>query len=82
MAREVDLDFESQKRPRTTCPMCLEVIQGDPDVIEAHVDSCLAHAMRVQEQPNAVVGDTWEEVDVDDNTVMRATDGANLIGKF
>jgi len=32
----------------STCPLCLITIQGDPDVVEAHVDSCLAHAVHLQ----------------------------------
>lgn len=65
----------------TTCPVCLIVVQGDPDVVEAHVDSCLAHAMRVQEEQTGTSStDGWEEVDIDDTTLLRATDGANLTG--
>ena len=26
------------------CPVCMQVIEGDPDIIAAHVDACLAHA--------------------------------------
>ena len=28
----------------TTCPVCLQMVQGDPDVVHAHVDACIAHA--------------------------------------
>jgi hypothetical protein len=27
----------------TSCPVCAQVIRGDRDVVEAHVDACLAH---------------------------------------
>lgn len=27
----------------TTCPVCAQVVRGDRDVVEAHVDACLAH---------------------------------------
>ncbi|OJA19323.1 hypothetical protein AZE42_00419 [Rhizopogon vesiculosus] len=28
----------------TSCPVCAQVVRGDRDVVEAHVDACLAHA--------------------------------------
>ncbi|KAG1755424.1 hypothetical protein EDB19DRAFT_1625168, partial [Suillus lakei] len=27
----------------TSCPVCAQVVRGDRDVVEAHVDACLAH---------------------------------------
>jgi hypothetical protein len=27
----------------TSCPICAQVVRGDRDVVEAHVDACLAH---------------------------------------
>ncbi|ETW83698.1 hypothetical protein HETIRDRAFT_155133 [Heterobasidion irregulare TC 32-1] len=36
-ARNADLEG-------TTCPVCLQMVQGDPDVVHAHVDACIAHA--------------------------------------
>jgi hypothetical protein len=45
---EDDLPFGKGKaRAITTaeqCPVCLQDVDGDPDVIAAHVDACLAHA--------------------------------------
>lgn len=54
------------------CPICLETVLGDPDVTEAHVDACLAHAM-----PNA---HEQTEPDLGRPARTRATDGANLTG--
>jgi hypothetical protein len=34
----------------TGCPVCAEVVRGDRDVVEPHVDSCLAHLGRLEEQ--------------------------------
>ena len=56
------------------CPVCLETVFGDPDVTEAHVDTCLLHAM-----PS---GHEEAEVDVEGPSRIRATDGANLTGLF
>jgi len=56
------------------CPVCLERVFGDPDVTEAHVDACLAHAT-----PNAY---EETEIDVGGPSRTRATDGANLIGSI
>ncbi|KIY73981.1 hypothetical protein CYLTODRAFT_485111 [Cylindrobasidium torrendii FP15055 ss-10] len=38
-------------RHEVTCPVCLDVIAGDEDVVDAHIDACLAHeAQRVEEE--------------------------------
>ena len=54
------------------CPVCLEIVFGDPDVTEAHVDACLIHAM-----PGAR-GET--EIDIEESSRTRATEGVNLAG--
>lgn len=51
-----------------TCPVCLAVVRGDQDVLDAHVDSCLAHENRLLEEARqreamhqyAMDEDTWE----------------------
>ncbi|KII95031.1 hypothetical protein PLICRDRAFT_169723 [Plicaturopsis crispa FD-325 SS-3] len=32
------------------CPVCMQVVRGDTDVAEAHIDACLAHASREEEE--------------------------------
>ncbi|TCD69222.1 hypothetical protein EIP91_008325 [Steccherinum ochraceum] len=73
----------------TVCPVCLKTIQGDTDVVEAHVDSCLAHEARLQEerereeqerQRGGGAGDGWEEIEVDGEVRLRVTNGATLRG--
>lgn len=72
----------------TVCPVCLKVVQGDTDVVEAHVDSCLAHEARLQEERERQqsqrqsnhMRDGWEEVEVDGEVRIRVTDGATLRG--
>ena len=32
------------------CPVCSATVRGDEDVVDAHVDACLAHESRRQEQ--------------------------------
>jgi hypothetical protein len=61
----------------STCPICLTTIHGDPDVIEAHVDSCLMHAAGLQEQ-QVLAG-----IDGDNGgpSIVRATDGVDLTGE-
>lgn len=67
----------------TLCPVCLKMVPGDPDVVEAHVDACLAHEARMQsERERLELGrrqeeEVWEEVDVEDDIQLRATDGAS-----
>lgn len=34
----------------TQCPVCNKMVRGDTDVVEAHVDSCLAHMRITSEQ--------------------------------
>ncbi|KAH8984262.1 hypothetical protein EDB92DRAFT_1887878 [Lactarius akahatsu] len=29
---------------REQCPVCMQDVEGDPDVVAAHIDACLAHA--------------------------------------
>ena len=70
----------------TLCPVCMKMVPGDLDVVEAHVDACLAHEARIQsqreqqEQERHRAEAVWEEVDVDDDVQLRATDGASLRG--
>jgi hypothetical protein len=50
----------------TVCPVCGQVVRGDRDVIEAHVDSCLAHESRRLEEEQQREAEAWEEeVDVE-----------------
>lgn len=48
------------------CPVCEKFVRGDVDVVEAHVDSCLAHA-RISEAQDRGSGSRHgdEEMDVD-----------------
>ncbi len=68
----------------TSCPVCLKIIPGDPDVVEAHVDACLAHETRLQEereqQERLREESPWEEIDVQGDIQLRVTDGASLRG--
>lgn len=55
-----------------TCPVCSQPVRGDRDVVEAHVDACLAyesrrvHVVRERERSNGIVrGNEDAEVDVD-----------------
>lgn len=56
----------------TVCPVCLETVFGDPDVVEAHVDACLIHAM-LDAQKHV-------EIDVGGPSRTRVTDGVDLTG--
>lgn len=70
----------------TLCPVCMKMVPGDPDVVEAHVDACLAHEARVQserersEQERHQEEQAWEEIDVEGDVQVRATEGASLRG--
>lgn len=58
------------------CPVCLTTVRGDQDVLDAHVDACLANeSRRIEEERNrelvqrrAQDEETWEEVlDIEGN---------------
>lgn len=34
----------------TSCPVCAHVVRGDRDVVEAHVDACLAHGSALERE--------------------------------
>ncbi|KAF4619453.1 hypothetical protein D9613_005297 [Agrocybe pediades] len=61
------------------CPVCATTVRGDRDVLDAHVDACLAHQSQVLEnarqqellQLRAVEEEAehWEDVDEDGNYV-------------
>lgn len=81
---EDDLPVNGKGKGRATstaeqCPVCLQDVDGDPDVIAAHVDACLAHAELSlgadadQEAPLDIDGyggeddsDMWEESETPD----------------
>lgn len=90
--REMTRDEEDGKHVRATwanggeatvCPVCGMTVGGDRDVIEAHVDSCLAHEGRRLEEEARREAEEDVDVDVDEESGMRlrATDGANLRGE-
>ncbi|KAF7981680.1 hypothetical protein HWV62_32232 [Athelia sp. TMB] len=72
------------------CPVCGQSVRGDRDVVEAHVDACVAHeGRRLEEERLARERDILgveDDVDIDGdsnwngNVRLRATDGANLRG--
>ncbi|THH29675.1 hypothetical protein EUX98_g4529 [Antrodiella citrinella] len=90
MTREDEEDLTLLNRgdaEGTVCPVCLKMIPGDTDVVEAHVDSCLAHEGRLQEEreqqerrSNSDARDGWEEIEVDGEVRMRVTDGVTFRG--
>ncbi|KAI0294598.1 hypothetical protein B0F90DRAFT_1756463 [Multifurca ochricompacta] len=47
------------------CPVCMQDVEGDPDVIEAHINACLAHIEL--RQPG---GSTDDDVSVDADTPL------------
>lgn len=65
-----------------TCPVCGQDVRGDSDIVEVHVDSCLAHEGRRLEEEQQQQAERWEEEIDDRETRLRATDGANLRGRL
>jgi hypothetical protein len=50
---------------REQCPVCMRDIEGDPDVVAAHVDACLAHAELGLADDTDADEDAPQDVDVD-----------------
>ena len=50
---------------REQCPVCMQDVEGDPDVVAAHVDACLAHAELGLADDTDAGEDAPQDVDVD-----------------
>lgn len=72
----------------TPCPVCMKIVPGELDVVEAHVDACLTHVARMQEErehravERSQQDEYLGEVDIDEDVTLLATDGASLRGKL
>lgn len=67
---EDDLPVVGKGKGRATttaeqCPVCLQDVDGDPDVIEAHVDACLAHAELHRPASSSMSADANEDTPLD-----------------
>lgn len=90
---------DEDERPRAsfvggnelTCPVCLTLVRGDQDVIDAHVDSCVANASRLQaeaeererrEMMSAGMGsaDPWSEIEVNGEIRIHLNNVSGLRG--
>jgi DNA repair exonuclease SbcCD ATPase subunit len=89
--REMTRDEEDGRSVRATwgnggdegvpCPVCGQGVRGDRDVMEAHVDSCLAHECRRLEEASRAEEDVDIDINGADGVRLRATDEANLRGQ-
>ncbi|KAK7060368.1 hypothetical protein VNI00_001133 [Paramarasmius palmivorus] len=81
-ARLRDMTKEEDDRPTSrgargsevACPVCLNTIHGDQDVLDAHVDACLAHEARLEQERQVLAqmqrqAEDEAMVDVDGDTV-------------
>ncbi|OSD04608.1 hypothetical protein PYCCODRAFT_1363875 [Trametes coccinea BRFM310] len=73
----------------TVCPVCGKIVHGDVDVVEAHVDSCLAHVNLTNEQEERrrsrrgsaeLDGDLDVDVDGEDGFVAGVMEGVSFRG--
>ncbi|KZT05653.1 uncharacterized protein LAESUDRAFT_726940 [Laetiporus sulphureus 93-53] len=76
---------KKERREGTVCPICAKVVMGDLDVVEAHVDSCIAHVRMSEEQSHASRHvrrdmDFDLEVDIDGEAIESVTAGVNFQG--
>jgi len=68
-------------RDQMVCPVCSQTIGGDENVIEAHVDTCLAHQASTEEN-EAGQGDAWEDIVVDGEMRLRMADSDSFRSEF
>jgi len=59
------------------CPVCMQDVEGDPDVVAAHVDACLVHAEL--HQPGSSVDDYVDEGDDDPWEESETPDGVRRL---
>lgn len=70
----------------TLCPVCLKMTPGDLDVVEAHIDSCLTHQARLQEERERAGREQLQreqylgDVDVEGDVRILVTDGTSFTG--
>jgi len=67
----------------TSCPVCAQVVRGDRDVVEAHVDACLAHESARLEREQ--LQEEEEGLDVGDgggSVRTRVITSASLRGQY
>ncbi|OCH94305.1 hypothetical protein OBBRIDRAFT_770047 [Obba rivulosa] len=92
-AKLKELTFEDEDAPwwgagrgaeATACPVCGRMVPGDTDVVEAHVDACIAHMSILEGQSSAQRrdGEADIDVDIDGNESMRSgvMEGVSLRG--
>ncbi|KZT24578.1 hypothetical protein NEOLEDRAFT_1163276 [Neolentinus lepideus HHB14362 ss-1] len=80
MTREDEEGYFSRHtagRGEGVCPVCLKTVKGDPDVVEAHVDTCLAHANRVLEESQR---EQSRHLYADGEVQLRITDADDFRG--
>ncbi len=71
MTKEIEEGYVPRAGPsrhNIVCPVCLGTVSGDQDVLDAHVDACLADASRKMEEERQrremeAEEEEWEEVD-------------------
>jgi hypothetical protein len=77
---------DTPARTWQTCPVCTAPLPGEQDAVDAHIDSCLAHAAMVAEDaivrtelgtPEDDSEDGWQEVEVDG--VVRLRPGGRVL---
>jgi hypothetical protein len=93
VTRDEDDAYASKGKARASdiCPVCQQTVPGDPDVLSAHIDACLAH-MALQEsshigneQHTSILENDLDievDVDVDDGDPweeITAVDGSSTL---
>jgi hypothetical protein len=77
--RDAPFDDAPARRCQT-CPVCLSALPGEQDAVDAHIDSCLAHAAMAAEDaaargelgaPDNESEDGWQEVEIDGTVRLR-----------
>ncbi|KAF8521849.1 hypothetical protein JB92DRAFT_3087609 [Gautieria morchelliformis] len=78
---DLEDDDGSVGTEKRVCPVCQTVVSGDADVVEAHVDACLAHAVTAAASNGAdLEADGLEEYEVGGETRIRIARSVDFRG--
>ena len=81
LSKAADLE-DDDGAERRACPVCRTVVGGDVDVVEAHVDACLAHAVTTADASNEgdLEADGLEEYEVGGERRIRIARSVDFRG--
>ncbi|KAF8524705.1 hypothetical protein BU17DRAFT_74761 [Hysterangium stoloniferum] len=76
---DLEIDQHIPTAERRVCPVCQIAVNGENDIVEAHIDACLAHASAAAITTEAeLAADGLEEYEVGGETRIRISGSVNF----